>query len=318
MNLIDYDFQAGRKICSKEWIKGESLQELCDLIYIQSKGLPDESGDIIIIFVEMGDIHSFFEKASESKSRFIVISHNGDGRVIDPEKRKIDISPARRVSNVIAWFSTNLCSPRYALFSIPLGLENSKWFPREKKIEKIDLFQKRERKSQALLYLNFNKYNNLPQREGLYEKYSNASWVTVFDGKNGQDYENYLDAMISHDFVLSPEGNGPDTHRTWEALYLGTIPILKKHILHQGWKNELPIVWVNEWSEITESFLIEQKNRISSERYRWDALRVSYWKERIYSIRSFSSVGRVFSFGWKESERIIRRHFDKEYFRRRE
>jgi hypothetical protein len=312
------DYQGGRKICLTESVRGDSFQALCDFTYAPAKGLPQEKEDLFIIFVEMGDIHSFFKEVSGSSNRYIIITHNGDGRVIDPEKREIDVTPVRRQSNVIAWFSTNLCSPRYGLFSIPLGLENSKWFPQEKKLEKIDLYQKKERKSQSLLYLNFNQYNNLPQRKGLYDAYSKHPWATVFDGKNGKDFESYLSSLISHDFVLSPEGNGPDTHRTWESLYLGTIPIIKRHVLHQSWKNELPILWVNEWNEITESFLIEQKKRICLGNYNWNTLRISYWRAVIHGMRTSNTIQRVFSFGFKETKRVIRRHFDKDYFGRRE
>jgi hypothetical protein len=34
--------------------------------------------------------------------------------------------------------------------------------------------------------------------------------------------------MCKYSFVLSPFGNGYDCHRTWEALLLGCIPIMKK------------------------------------------------------------------------------------------
>jgi hypothetical protein len=318
MEVHDPHYQAGRLIHPKEWIKGESFQALADLTYIQGKGLPDQRGSIVTIFVEMGDIHSFMKEASRSRSRFIVLSHNGDGRVMEPEKRKIDVSPLRRPSNIIAWFTTNLCSRGYGIFAIPLGLENSKWFPEQKKLEKLELFQKKERSSQGLLYLNFNKYNNLPQREGLYEKFSEHRWATIFDGKNGRDFESYLSSMISHDFVLSPEGNGPDTHRTWEALYLGTSPVLKKHILHKEWKYDLPIVWVEDWSEVTETFLLEKKKEMESRHYHWNTLQISHWKKRIQGIRDQSTIRRIISFGWREAERVIRRRWDKSYFGRRE
>jgi hypothetical protein len=32
---------------------------------------------------------------------------------------------------------------------------------------------------------------------------------------------------INYAFVASPYGGGPDCHRTWEALILGCIPIVK-------------------------------------------------------------------------------------------
>ena len=39
-----------------------------------------------------------------------------------------------------------------------------------------------------------------------------------------------MSELSSYKFALSPEGNGIDCHRTWECLYLGVIPIVKKSV----------------------------------------------------------------------------------------
>jgi hypothetical protein len=59
----------------------------------------------------------------------------------------------------------------------------------------------------------------------------------------------YRRALMSHRFVICPEGNGKDTHRVWEALYLGAIPIVRKGSLAESITSGLPIWEVNEWSE---------------------------------------------------------------------
>ena len=38
----------------------------------------------------------------------------------------------------------------------------------------------------------------------------------------------YLKKMSEYSFVASPEGNGVDCHRTWEAFYLNVIPISRR------------------------------------------------------------------------------------------
>jgi hypothetical protein len=53
-----------------------------------------------------------------------------------------------------------------------------------------------------------------------------------------------------HAFVLVTHGRGLDGHRTWEALLLGCIVIVKKgplDVLYEG----LPVVSVDEWEDIT-------------------------------------------------------------------
>lgn len=55
-------------------------------------------------------------------------------------------------------------------------------------------------------------------------------------------------------FSISPHGNGLDCHRTWEDLLLGCIVIVKTSPLDCLYKG-LPVVIINEWSEITEENL---------------------------------------------------------------
>ena len=52
-------------------------------------------------------------------------------------------------------------------------------------------------------------------------------------------------------FVPCPRGNGLDTHRIWEALYLGAIPVVlnsDRFAALEGW----PILFIEEWKEIIE------------------------------------------------------------------
>ena len=57
--------------------------------------------------------------------------------------------------------------------------------------------------------------------------------------------------MLTHATVLAPRGNGLDTLRAWEALYLGRMVITKNSTLDPVWA-DLPVWVVNEWSEVSE------------------------------------------------------------------
>ena len=89
-------------------------------------------------------------------------------------------------------------------------------------------------------------------------------------------------------FVLSPAGGGYDCHRTWEALLLGCIPIVKRfHIPHENVYANLPILIVNEWSDITEN-LLQQTVDLFQQQYntfQWEKLTLAYWKQLIYSYK---------------------------------
>jgi hypothetical protein len=64
-------------------------------------------------------------------------------------------------------------------------------------------------------------------------------------------------------FEASPHGNGLDCFRTWEALALGTIPIVKRSTLDPLFEDaKFPVVVVDAWDEITERNLVLWQSRL--------------------------------------------------------
>ncbi|OWU86401.1 hypothetical protein ATO6_06185 [Oceanicola sp. 22II-s10i] len=60
-------------------------------------------------------------------------------------------------------------------------------------------------------------------------------------------------------FEASPRGNSIDCHRTWEALLLRTIPIVKTTPMDPIYDG-LPVVIVQDWSEVTEANLAKWRD----------------------------------------------------------
>ena len=85
-----------------------------------------------------------------------------------------------------------------------------------------------------------------------------------------------------YQFVLSPHGAGLDCHRTWEALLLGCIPIVKKAKLNDLFV-DLPVIAVEDWSEINSAFLKKAAEEISSKNINREKLFMRYWKAQIQS-----------------------------------
>ena len=87
-----------------------------------------------------------------------------------------------------------------------------------------------------------------------------------------------------YSFWLSPRGNGIDCHRTWEALYLDVIPIVWNSSLNALYEN-LPIVIIQNYTEITETFLRKKLYEISVKKmtttYQFEKLRNAYWRRLI-------------------------------------
>jgi hypothetical protein len=86
----------------------------------------------------------------------------------------------------------------------------------------------------------------------------------------------YLE-MMSHDYMISTIGMGFDCMRTWESIYLGTIPICKRYPFNKTF-TDMPIAFVNDWSDINEQWLednLSVRNK-SSERCYFE-----YWEKKI-------------------------------------
>ena len=61
----------------------------------------------------------------------------------------------------------------------------------------------------------------------------------------------YASVAAEHRFVACPEGNGMDTHRFWETLYRGSMPIVIDSPFIRNLQDlGVPMVVLNDWSEI--------------------------------------------------------------------
>lgn len=86
-------------------------------------------------------------------------------------------------------------------------------------------------------------------------------------------------------FVVSPHGNGLDCHRTWEALALGCIPIVKTSPIDNLFQ-DLPVLIVKQWTDVEPSLLKKTVARFSSSNYRNNLpkrLTLHYWTNCIRS-----------------------------------
>lgn len=82
--------------------------------------------------------------------------------------------------------------------------------------------------------------------------------------------------QIHYSFVLSPHGNGLDCHRTWEAIVLGCIPIVKKSLIDTLYSN-LPVLIVNNWNEVNEELLNHTIQLYKDRSFHYDKLTLKYW-----------------------------------------
>ncbi len=255
--------------------------------FISGEKFESLKNDTDIFYCDTHNVEHFFE--NPPKEKFILISHNSDGNITQNPTRFVsgssndcNFNNLKIPDNLLRWFGQNVDVIHPKLETIPIGLENSKWFPELNKRKKIELIQNQTKNFKNLLYVCHNTNTNPKERMEPYEIFSNKLWCTIESGINGINFDKYLTNIYNHKFVLCPEGNGIDTHRTWETLYCGSIPIEKLN-KNNAFHDDLPICFVEEWSQITKSFLEEQYELIMSKNWNFDKLSFKFWENKIKS-----------------------------------
>jgi len=93
------------------------------------------------------------------------------------------------------------------------------------------------------------------------------------------DPNKYYEELPKYKFVISPEGNGIDCHRHYEALIAGCIPIIEyNHEIAEKYKG-CPILFTDDYSEITEEYLLKKYDEMIDQTYDFSKLFLSYFNE---------------------------------------
>lgn len=93
-------------------------------------------------------------------------------------------------------------------------------------------------------------------RGSIKDMFRDRPWATVAPKL---DYPQYLEAIHDHKFVLCPSGNGIESARNWETLYMGRTPVFKRHPYLEEMFKDFPAVFVDDFSEVTEELLTSYK-----------------------------------------------------------
>ena len=179
------------------------------------------------------------------------------------------------------WYCINKQTDRPNIFALPLGITNdtyeSELHPIYGNIDSMIQVMHETTAYKNWIYMNFN-INTYPiERNAVYDLLKDRSYVTIGETINTLDGRiQFLREIKAHTFVLCPRGNGIDTHRLWETLYMGSIPILRKDIAYMDF-TDLPICFVDDWNEINMDFLQIEKERIYNQRWNLDKLKIGYW-----------------------------------------
>ncbi len=237
-----------------------------------------KDGDIIFIKNGPWYLDRFFKNIHPRiNARYVLLSHGGDDAVPGAYEQYL------ADEKLIAWSGCNVEKPELAkMIPLPIGqfgiLQKRLPLICREIIGKIlvDLRLGRIKKTN-FFYNNLAIHTNHAERTKAVQQFKDQPFCF---NANCKPYEAYLREMATFKFVLSPHGAGYDCYRTWEALTLGCIPVVKKScldILYTG----LPVVIVDDWADATEEFLKTKYNEMSRTTYQLERLSLDYWIEKI-------------------------------------
>jgi len=188
------------------------------------------------------------DRYAELAATMTVLVHNGD---VNPS-----VSEYEALRSCFARVMSVNLTPELdelGVLPLPIGIENLHW-RKNGLLEYFDGPAERERQRAAQLrpvavLASFRTQTNPAERESLKDRAiaSGARWI-----EPSPDCASYFASVRDAMFVLSPPGNGLDCHRTWEAIYLGAVPVVRRGTLPASLVDPLPIMQVDDWDEILE------------------------------------------------------------------
>jgi hypothetical protein len=203
---------------------------------------------------------------------------------------------------LVQWFTQNYdgSDPSGRVSNLPIGLDfhtisnGRKWghWPATPAAQEAALKElirlarpTRDRHVMAHADFHFNRHprQNIGREEAQAALQNNPS--VVFQQKKVRRLELWR-TKTNYAFVVSPRGVGLDTHRTWESLVLGNIPILLHSSLDPLFEG-LPVVLIDDWREITSPRLhdwLEQHAGAFDTETVQQRLTNRYWIERMRNI----------------------------------
>lgn len=260
----------------------------CKQEKLNIKNIKENYENPSIIFCFTNRINILSEKIKYFQNPFVLITHNSDD----------DINDINMISNILTneklkkWFCQNLCihvihdiHDNYynKLHFLPIGIANMQWKHgrdfynfKNRKDEKNEKNEKNEKTKSKEVYMCFTIGTNSSKRGVCYNKLSKkVPFLSTIDSLKN------IERMKEYKFCICPDGNGIDTHRFWEALYLKIVPIVLRNPLNSILEQytNIPMVILDSWDDFSYSKLpdYEKIDFSASSKY----LDMSFYKDII-------------------------------------
>lgn len=132
------------------------------------------------------------------------------------------------------------------------------------------------------IYANFNVETNRAVRGPLLEQLRLQGANVEMPELSPQGRIQYLRNLRSHSLVPCPEGNGVDTHRLWETLYMGGTPVVISNKIVNSLIKDLPVIVLKNWEQLKDYRLMQELwMNLNSRSYSFVELSVTHWIKQI-------------------------------------
>ena len=234
-------------------------------------------GDVLYVYTDF--IEKFFKnELPKIKNKFILLTHNSD------HATNIKHIEYLNSEKIIVWFGQNPGFEHKKFIPLPIGFENPTWVPSKLKyirnVNEFDLIPWKKRK--YLLYINFSSHTNPGAREYLLSLFANIPNVLI--SKQRVDYPTYMSQIENSKYVLCPRGNGLDTHRYYETILMGSIPVVENSTLFPIFSESTTLI-LSSLNNLTVDILNNPRKHVKNMGFSKKVLYMETWINRIKSFK---------------------------------
>jgi len=232
---------------------------------------------------------------------FVLVSGDCDETIPREILSSNDLNALLNDKRLIHWFSQNMIIDHPKITKIPIGLDyhtltqRPLWGPISNCKEQEKILNLIIAKSKPFWDRNVKCYANFHFSMNTKLGYDRKAAFNEIDKNLIYYEENKVSRIVTWNkqkefsFVVCPHGGGLDCHRNWEALCLGSIPIVKTSPIDNLYK-DLPVLVVKNWHDININLLkttIENfKKKFNDGEFNMAKLNLKYWTQKIQQMQT--------------------------------
>jgi hypothetical protein len=183
-------------------------------------------------FVKTSDVHEFFASHAP-RHEFVLFTGHTDEPVYGTHRRYL-----RRFPQLKAWFAMNCLIRHPRVFARPFGLGTLAQPEHTATLRRV---QERQLPKQQLFHSQFMIERNPFERAYCLQE-------TGIPLSPWRPWPEYLEELASSYFCISPSGIGLDCVRTWEALLVRTIPVVRRSPVTEQHR-DYPMIVLDDWAQ---------------------------------------------------------------------